>query len=342
MNSSSNPGILQNIQNNISNAATTVSDGITQGLDSVKSNVNQAVSGFSSPSNVQASSSFLDTNTIVAKFSFLILAVVVFFVLFNLGVWFIGYLMMSDPNPYLIKGMINAERDSITIYQDPRIKGAIPIPRSNNQFTGIEFTWSCWLLYSPPKVRETNTNIYEPVFIKGDNSIQQTGYASFTSVNNAPGVYIGPSSNVDSSGNPAENSVWILMDTIDTVSKDSVLANNAVEFVEVEKVPIEKFFHLAIRCQNKFLDIYINGTVVFRKNLVNVPKQNYYDLLVCPTPGFNGQLSDLRYFSRALTVVDINGIVLQGPNMNAALASSNSSYVGGNYLSTLWYNNFLK
>lgn len=337
----SSPGILQNLQNNISNTANNLSQGITQGLDSAKSAVNQSVSNFSSSPD-QASSSFLDTNTIVAKFSFLILAVIAFFVLFNLGVYLIGYFLSNNPNPFIVYGLVDGNRESITIYQDPRIKGAIPIPRSNNEKTGIEFTWSCWLLYeTPPNVG--NTNIYEPVFIKGDNSVQQDGALKFTSINNGPGVYFGPPNNKDNNGAPKANSLWILMDTIVTPSTESVEANNGVLYIEIPKIPISKFFHLAIRCQNKFVDVYINGTVIYRKNLENVPKQNYYDLQVCPNGGFNGNLSNLRYYSRALTVVDINAIVLEGPNMNpASQVSALQKNTGTNYLSTLWYNNFLR
>ena len=330
----------ENVSDGITNTAENISDGINQGLNVAKENIDQAVTNFSSNENVQATTSFLEANTLIAKFSFLILVVVGFFVLFNLGIQVIGYFMSTSQNPILVNGKIEAQSGGLTISQNPQVKDSIVIPRSNNALTGIEFTWSVWLLYNPPPNTTNTSPIYEPVFIKGDCSIGDN--STFCSLNNAPGVYLGPATLVDkdNNNNPIPNSLWILMDTIPTPSKDSVDANNNTEYIEITQVPINKFFHVAIRCQNKYIDVYVNGTIVFRKNLVNVPKQNYYDLQVCPTPAYPGSLSDLKYYSRALTVVDINSIVLKGPNMNSAKAGSSQS-VGTNYLSTLWYGKFL-
>jgi hypothetical protein len=132
------------------------------------------------------------------------------------------------------------------------------------------------------------------------------------------------------------------MDTMPIPSQNSVIAQDNTEYIEITKVPMNKFFHVAVRCQNKYIDVYINGTVVFRKNLVNVPKQNYYDVHVCPSPAYDGYLSDLRYFSSALTVVDINSIVVKGPNMNNSSSITLNQNVGYSYLSNIWYNQFLK
>jgi hypothetical protein len=84
------------------------------------------------------------------------------------------------------------------------------------------------------------------------------------------------------------------------------------------------------------LDIYINGTISGRLNLPLVPKQNYNDINVCQGGGFNGNLSDLRYFNHALSIVEINNIIYWGPNLNSY--NDNTSKSGGyDYLSSLWY-----
>lgn len=348
LNSQPAPGIMQNIQSGISNAsegisniAENVSQGIGQGLDTAKTNIDQAVNNFSSNDSVQATSSFLNANTIIAKFAFLILVVVGFLFLFNLGIQLIGYFMKNNENPILINGKINPQDGAVIISQNPQVKGSIIVPRSNNAISGLEFTWAVWLLYKPPV--NTSTNVYQPVFIKGDCSVGSSD--QFSSLNNAPGVYFGPPSlkKDNDNTNPIANSLWVLMDTVATPSTDSVMAKDGTEYIEIEQVPIDKFFHLAIRCQNKYIDVYINGTIVFRKNLVNVPKQNYYDVNVCPSSPYDGYLSDLRYFNKALTVVDINNIVSRGPNLNNAnTGSSSKQNVGSNYLSTLWYTKFLR
>jgi hypothetical protein len=378
----------------LGNAIDNVGYAVNNAADGVKQNINNVVSDFSNNGAVVASSSFLQSNTIIAKFSFLILVVVGFIVLFNLGIQIIGYFTSVDQNPYIVKGQIQGTNTAI-ISQDPNISGSKPIQRSNNESSGIEFTWSCWLLY---KVDASSKNVdtYQPVFVKGDCSLQpELSSTGFYSLNNAPGVYFGKSSNTDENGNPMTNSLWILMDTIpipsqSTVDKDAGNLFNAkkgsmpssmpstsmpstsmpttsmptttpeqtfqnmegfsnqfnthgTEYMEIPNIPINKYFHLAIRCQNKYIDVYINGTVVYRVDLVNVPKQNYYDIEVCGKGGFNGNLSNLRYYSKSLSVIEINDIVMKGPDLNvSSIAPNNSaSNVGSAYLSNIWYNKFI-
>jgi hypothetical protein len=123
---------------------------------------------------------------------------------------------------------------------------------------------------------------------------------------------------------------------MDTVSRPSVNENTpSTEIIDVPNIPLKKWFHLAIRCQNKYIDVYINGLVVKRTNLVNVPLQNYDNIQVCGNGGYNGKLSNLIYHSRALNIVDINGTVSSGPNTKNA--DPGLGQYGTNYLSTLWY-----
>ena len=101
----------------------------------------------------------------------------------------------------------------------------------------------------------------------------------------------------------------------------------------ISGVPIGSWFNLAIRLENKVMDVYINGTLTQRHIFTNVPIQNYDDVYVCANGGFKGTVSDLRNFNRALNVFEINNIVSAGPNL---------TYVGGNkdsasQLSSIWY-----
>jgi len=85
------------------------------------------------------------------------------------------------------------------------------------------------------------------------------------------------------------------------------------------------------------LDVYINGTISGRLSLPHVPKQNYNDINVCQGGGFSGNLSDLRYFDRALSVIEINNIYYWGPTLTSGETPTGSTATGSNYLSTLWY-----
>jgi hypothetical protein len=299
-----------------------------EALSNATASVSETMDSFSNPAEIQTTnSSFLDSNGIVAKVVFLIMVVLVFLLLFFLIVKLIGYFAQAPANPMLVNGQINGNKQMM-ISQNPANKASKTIARSNNQATGIEFTWSVWLRISNNTASSTVTpNWHNPIFVKGDASLPNDGTNEYCSLNNGPGVYFGKPSD--------PNHLYILMDTVDTPAIESPAL-----VIDISNLPTD-YFHLAIRCQNTFIDAYINGNLVKRQNLMNVPKQNYYDVAVCPMNGFNGLLSNLQYFSSALSVIDINAIVRKGPNTkDITQASYNSNSV--NAISTAWYNSFIQ
>jgi hypothetical protein len=285
--------------------------------------LNNTMGEFSSPTAVETSDkSFLDSNGIIAKVVFLIIVVIVFVLLFFICVNLISYFTTSPSNPILVNGQINANK-LVSISQNPANSASKTILRSNNRPTGIEFTWSVWLNYND----SINENKYSPVFVKGDISDSTNEYCS---INNGPGVYFGKKGS-------GSNTLHILMDT----ASESATKNNAVSIIKVPNLPVNTYFHLAIRCQNTYIDIYVNGTLLKRQNLMNVPKQNYYNVNVCPSGGYSGTLSNLQYFDKALTVVEINTIVQTGPNQKD-ITSNPFTAIIPNTISTSWYNSFLR
>ncbi len=294
---------------------------------SISNTVGEAAKSFSDPSQVDTTStSFLDSNGIIAKIVFLILVIIVFVILFFIVVKLIGYFSQPANNPMLVNGQINATK-TIVIKQNPSDTSSKTLIRSNNESSGIEFTWSVWLSLSPDGVGQESTPLWHsPIFVKGDASLQNNGVNQYSSLNNGPGVYFGKPS--------APNHLFILMDTVDTPAINS---SNLV--IDISNLPTN-YFHLAIHCQNTYIDAYINGTLVKRHNLLNVPKQNYYDVHVCPYNGYNGLLSNLQYFSRALNVIEINQIVRSGPNTKDVTQVVYEPEMI-NSISTSWYNSFL-
>ena len=107
--------------------------------------------------------------------------------------------------------------------------------------------------------------------------------------------------------------------------------------MDVTNIPMnKKWVHVAIRLENTILDVYINGTISARMAVSSVPKQNYGDIYVCQNGGFSGFLSNLRYYSRAISAYEINQEVVAGPNTvasNLANMSNGSPY----YISSSWY-----
>ena len=77
---------LSNVQEKASSMVANVGDSVS----GMKEGLNDAVSEFSSSGIADVGSAFLDTNSMVAKFVFLIVVLIAFFLLMNLGIYFIS------------------------------------------------------------------------------------------------------------------------------------------------------------------------------------------------------------------------------------------------------------
>jgi len=294
----------------------TINNGIQNvgnSINNIQNNVSESLNQFSkqTDSTANASSQFLQSNTIVAKFAFLILVIVGFLMLMNLGVMLISYFTSPSLNPYLIHGM-STGATPLTISQNPKDTNYIPIFRSNNQTTGAEFTWSTWLYFNDLGTDDTK---FQHIFNKGDGALSSIN--NINPVNNAPGMYI----------SPLQNTLHIIIDTVDENDPNTV--------VDIPNMPIRKWFHVALRLKNNVFDVYINGTVSNRLLLQNVVKQNYNNVYVSQNGGFSGNISNLRYYSHALNVFEINSIVSGGPNLTVVDKTLNQHNF--HYLSNLWY-----
>ena len=305
------------------NAYSSMSNGITNLKDTVSSSMNE-FSSSTSASLEEANNEFLQSNSIIAKIAFLFFIIIVFNILLRLGMFLLGYFSQSNTNPYLIDGLIQGNQ-GIQIKQDPKDGDAVSILRSNNQTTGIEFSWSVWLFINDLGTVTPNSTSYSHIFHKGTKAFNSNGIST---INNGPGVYLSTTT---------DPTLHIIMDTV---------VPNSPAIVDINNIPLKKWFHLLIRLQNTSMDVYINGVVTSHIILNNVPKQNYQDVFVCMNGGFNGSLSNLRYYASALDIFSINSIVALGPNIKASRSPSvsaanpaASSKYGFSYLANLWYTN---
>ena len=323
---------------------TNAQEGIKNFSSSLRENINSSVKDFSSKDVSTLGSEFMSSNTIVAKFVFLILVLIVFMILFNLGIYIITWFSVPSKDPYVVKGLINGNSYKV-IPQDPNESNAVPIHRSNNENKGIEFTWSVWLRRNQTKEIETYKS-YQHIFTKGAGDAIEDAFESTitttqqgrTDKGNGPGVYF--FNDVDKR---EYNKIHIFMD-LETTTADSYVNNHSTNNtvlipttskIEIEDLPIGKWFHLAIRVENKVMDVYVNGTLSKRTLLEAFPKQNYDDIKVCGNGGFDGNLSDLRYFDNGLNVFQIMNITQKGPNMT----SNDKKMDSYDYLANSWYMN---
>lgn len=265
---------------------------------------------FSLGSGTFGTKEFLESNSLVAKFAFLLLVLFLFILVLRFSVSALSYLFKPSPSPHLIDGMVDANQ-MIVFPQDPSSNGAVTIYRSVNANDGVEFTWSNWIFINS---LQTNQGIYKHIFSKGNSDLNKNGMIE---PNNAPGLYIAPNT----------NSLVVVMNTFNVINEEIVIPD----------IPMNKWVNVIIRCQNNTLDVYINGTIARSIDLMGVPKQNYGDVYVAANGGFDGYISNLWYYNYALGTAAIQNIVSKGPNTKMIGASSALNLPDHDYLSLRWF-----
>ena len=261
---------------------------------------------------LSASKDFLNSNSFVAKISFLILIIFIFIILLRLGISILTYIFSFSKNPILVDGMVDGENLLIK-KQDPNNRDSIPIFRSTNQRDGLEFTWSVWLfIRNPPLISDVSSNQYRHVFSKGNDTLDNIGIAT---PNNAPGLYLSPN----------YREIMVVMNTF----------QNMREKIIIGDIPIEKWINVIIRVDQRQLDVFINGTMTRSKTLSSLPRQNYDDVFIGLNGGFLGNLSSLRYFSTAIGTNQIQNLIEQGPNLR--VLGDNMNKAKPYYLSFRWF-----
>lgn len=264
---------------------------------------------FSTSNGNSGTAAFLESNSLVAKFAFLLLVIFLFVILLRVGISVIAYFLKPSDSPHLIDGMVDGKQQ-IIFPQDPSNNEAVTIYRSINANNGIEFTWSLWIFINSLQYNEGQ---YKHIFHKGNSNLEKTG---LNFPNNAPGLYLAPNT----------NALVVMMNTFNVINEE----------ITIPDIPLNKWFNIIIRCKNTTLDVYANGTIVRSINLIGVPKQNYGDVFVGMNGGFDGNISNLWYYNYALGTAAIQKIVNDGPNTNM-IGSSGMNDKNRNYLSLRWF-----
>lgn len=226
----------------------------------------------------------------------------------------------------LLPNTYSVANKTITITQNPNLaKGAI-VQLSDNERTGMEFTYTFYLNIDPATFEQGFDGL-KHIFHKG----YPTQFPLL-----APGVYM--RSNV--------NTLRVYMNTYKTW-------NN---YVEVSNMPLSKWVHVAIICKDNALEIFINGNLSVKKSFEgSVIYQNYQDVICfsqrkldltqtnvpsVDDNGFNvhgcmkGMLSRLTYFNYALCYAEIQKEMEKGPS--SEMDSSNLSDIPP-YLADTWW-----
>ena len=225
-----------------------------------------------------------------SKVVFFILVLILFILLIRGGMSLLLSILGPKNDPILIDGLKDAKKP-LLVNIDPSSKSSIPVIRSVNERGGLEFTWAVWMNI---KNLETTCNgeKYSHVFNKGSEMNKDEETAS----RNGPGLYL----------NRCKNELKIVMD---------VMGSGIPENIIIENIPLNKWINVGIRVQQKTIDVFINGEIKKRHTLSYIPKQNYSPVYVNMNEGFDGEISELRYFSRCLTGLEFINLAKKGPNM---------------------------
>lgn len=312
--------ILPNAES-ITTGLSTAANTITSSITDAKTSVQQSMDQFSSASVVNAGSEFLESNSLIAKFGFIILVLFGFLFFFRIGMMIISSILTPSTSPYLVKGLISGN-EAQRIQQDTRTSSAI-VNYSENRPSGLEFTYSVWVLISATG----NTGKYSHIFNKGILDSSNILVNGVNNLSNAPGLYV-------KGNDDGTSTLRVYMDTFSKTGPINTIDDQRTT-MDISGIPYNKWVNVIIRAQNRILDVYINGVLTQHKDLGYVPRQNFGDVYVCQNGGFSGKLSDLRYYPEALNVFEINGIVGWGPSLKTNESAQTST--DASYLSYLWY-----
>ena len=232
-----------------------------------------------------------------------VIAVIIFLIMF--GIYKLVFYILNSKNnsPWIIKGTVNGKNSQV-ITQDPKNENSITLYRSDNQEGGAVFSYSFWFAIEN---MEYKFGEWKHMLHKGN----KTG-----NPNRSPGVFI----------HEKDNTLRIYMNTFTKV----------FEHLDIENIPIKRWVHCVIVLNGKYLDVYINGFLRKRKELEGIPKQNFGDLWLNMYGGFDGYLSNVRYYRKALTHSEIEYITKSGPSKESCSDSGEKPP----YLDDNWWFDF--
>jgi len=254
-----------------------------------------------------------------------VIVVLVYLMFISVEFLYVSFLNIGSHVVDLFPFTASSDDKQIVIRQDiSKFPDGKLIPFSDNERTGIEFTYSFYFYVNPSTF--TGEDTLASVFYKG----YMTPFPLL-----GPGVFIKKNA----------NTMRVFMNAY----------KNPYTYCDVENIPVRKWFHCAIMARKNALEIYINGNLSKKLNFEgSLPYQNFQDLILfsqnsmvvrgSTTPAvdpdtftvqgsFNGNLGGLKYFGYALSFTEIQSQVTVGPSKKVLAASQDMPP----YLADTWW-----
>jgi hypothetical protein len=311
-------------------------------------------SGFSSPSQAGLSSGagigggfglkdFMESNSYVAKFAFILMVFISFSVLLKLTIIGLSYLMLPSMSPFVLDGTANTDDMAMNISQDPSLPDSVFISRSMNEDGGLEYTWSAWFLVNQAP---QSVDKYSRIFSKGGEGTKHSTTGVYYP-NNAPGLYLKrttdtTATNPDRTDKGENITLMAVIDVNGKTSGSSASKDDLNEQLIATDIPMKKWVNAIIRVTNNVIDLYINGRLAQRRKTAGIPLQNYGKVNIGEDKSanrFSGYISTIQYFNYSIGSNKIMSIVDEGPNLKMVTNGGDTTATKsvGTYLSNIWY-----
>jgi hypothetical protein len=285
--------------------------------------------------NTSSASFLLGDGTIPQVLLALIAGLILFITLYSFESLVVAYNGYANSKVLLVPNT-SPSSSSIVIVQDPKLPDPKMVLASDNERTGVEFTYSFFLYVDPATMNTAGdtVDVLKQVFYKGYSK---------------PFPLLGPGVFVRSS----MNTMRVFMNSY----------KSWYSYVDIPNIPLAKWFHTALVFRANNLEVYVNGNMAGRISMESTaPYQNYENVVIFGGnsydsgstryanqgtgtgeafkvgPAIIGQISRLSYYRYALSFSEIQANVNEGPSSQIDLPSgaSPNSYMGSTLTDT-WY-----
>jgi hypothetical protein len=253
-------------------------------------------------------------------------AAVLYIIMMAAEVLYKSFRSVTGTRVELLPMTVAAEDKPREFEQNPNNPRAKLLPLSDNERSGAEFSYSFYLWINPSSFRQEEGLLH--IMHKGN----PTPFPLM-----APGVFL--KSN--------ENKLRVYMNSSSTW-------NN---FIEIENIPVKKWVHVVVMARANAIEVYINGNLTKKLNMDGAALyQNFGNLYLfsqrpCIVNGaqmaslnggilqifgtFSGNMSNLYYYSYALSYTEIQSLVAAGPSRK----TEQSDEQAPPYLEDAWWVN---
>jgi hypothetical protein len=267
----------------------------------------------------------------ISLFSIVMIGLAVILIIFFIYTTYKGFTSYTQTSPYLINGIADGSSpQQISSYQIP--------PPTDSDY-GIEYSYSFWIFIKDTNFtttqqackKEGSSNPFLHIFHKGSNDFIAAGSSgcdedTYYPLLQNPGVWLYPNT----------NKLNIRFNTYE----------NVVETSDIGNIPLNMWVNVIIILIGSSVDVYVNGNLKKRTKLSGVPKINYGNLYSSNWGGFQGYLSNLRYFNYAIQPFLVDQIFNSGPSTTYSQATTKaytvtdaSATLSQNYWMTTGYPN---